>query len=401
MAEKKDKDELLKKVIEAHETEYGCAPESMAQAPGRIHLVGEHTWFFKDKTLSMAVNIPVCVAVSHRSDSNLHFNFVQLKEKKRCSITGLKVRKEDKWANALKAVIYGFVAEGFDCSGIDFTVYSEVLPSAGFGITTAMKIAAAWAVKDLLKFRCGEEALVRLLQRADRQFLGQENDLADIFTAVYSKENYIVLTDHAKGTYSLLPFKFKDVSVILTDASVPRVTTWNEESLMQPENVLLLGELKEIRPSVFGGWAYDDRSSEKNEVLSVVSEDVRRHLSCIMNEHRYVLEIQSAIEKEDFVGFARAVNRSHEGMRDLYDISCPEIDWLLKRVLALGGVESTSRSPLTCGRITGKGFGRCTYSVIRNADVERYEEILQEYERIFGFKATCSVVKPSRGVRLV
>jgi len=395
------KNTLLESVVEAHKNEYGCEPESVAQAPGRVHMIGEHTWFFKDKTLAMAVNIPVFIAVSRRNDTNLHFNFVQLGEKKKCSISGLKVRKEDKWANSLKSVIYGFNSSGFECPGVDFTVYSDTLPSAGFGITTAMKIAAAWALKDLCKFRCKDDMLVQILLKADRTFLGMPNTLADIFTVIYSKENNIVLTDHSKSTYTLLPFKFKDMTMILTDTSVPRVTTWNEDSLMQPENVLLLGELKELKSTAFGGWVYDDRSAEKNEVLSVVGEDVRRHLNCIMNEHRYVLDVQSALAKSDFTGFARAVNRSHEGMRDLYDISCPEIDWLLKRVLSLGGIEATSRTPLSCGRITGKGFGRCTYSVIRTSDVDHYMEILQEYERIFGFKASCKIVKPSRGVRLV
>ncbi len=388
-------------VVAAHKEEYGCSPDAVAMAPGRVHLVGEHTWFFKDKTLSMAVNIPVYVAVSHRDDSNLHFNFVQMKEKKKCSISGLKIRKEDKWANTIKSVVYGFISEGVECGGVDFTIYSDVLPSSGFGITTAMKVASAWALKELFKYRCKEENLVQLLQKSDRKFLGLENTLADIFTAVYSKENTVVLTDHSRDAFYLLPFKFKDMTFVLTDTSVPRVTTWNEDGLMQPENVLLLGELKELKSAAFGGWVYDDRSAEKNEVLSVVDEDVRRHLTCIMNEHRYILDIQAALEKGDFTSFARSINRSHEGMRDLYDVSCPEIDWLLKRVLALGGIEATSRSPLSCGRITGKGFGRCTYSVIKTVDIERYQNILQEYERIFGFKATCSVVKPSRGVRLV
>ncbi len=392
---------LIESVVEAHKSEYGHEPESIAQAPGRVQMIGEHTWFFKDKTLAMAVNIPVYIAVSRREDPNLHFNFVQLKEKKKCSISGLKVRKEDKWANAIKSVVYGFNSSGFECSGVDFTIYSDVLPSAGFGITTAMKVASAWALKDLFKFRCKDENLAQILLKADRSFLELDNTLADIFTVIYSKENTIVLTDHSKGKYFLLPFKFKDMTVILTDTGVPRVTTWNEDSLMQPENVLLLGELKDPKTNVFGGWVYDDRSVEKNEVLSVVGEDVRRHLTCIMNEHRYVLDVQSALEKGDFTGFARSVNRSHEGMRDLYDISCPEIDWLLKRVLALGGIEATSRAPLSCGRITGKGFGRCTYSVIRSSDVEHYMEILQEYERIFGFKSSCTIVKPSRGVRLL
>ena len=103
----------MDEIISAHEAEYGVKPECIASAPGRFHLVGEHTWFFKDKTLSMAVNIPVYVAVSSRSDSNFRFEFAQLKERKRSAISTLKFKKEDKWANAVKAVLYGFSAGGF------------------------------------------------------------------------------------------------------------------------------------------------------------------------------------------------------------------------------------------------------------------------------------------------
>ena len=103
------------RVIQAHKDEYQQSPDVTASAPGRFHLIGEHTWFFKDKTLSMAVNLPVYVSVSKRTDTNFLFNFFQLQDKKKCSLSALKYKKEDKWANAIKSVIYGFIACGFEC----------------------------------------------------------------------------------------------------------------------------------------------------------------------------------------------------------------------------------------------------------------------------------------------
>ena len=280
----------MDEVIDAHKEEYGEPPAVVSCAPGRVHMLGEHTWFFKDKTLSMAVNLPVYVSVSKRDDTNLRFNFVQLKEKKRGAVSSLKYKKEDKWANAIKAVIFGFAACGFECSGMNFTVYSDILPYAGFGITTAIKIAAAWAVRELNRFKCNSELMMQVLEKGNRQFFGNTSFKADNFTAVFSKENSLVLTDHSRSSYDLIPFKFKDKIVVLTDARVPRITTWNEESLLQPENVLLLGELKERRSNVYGGWYYADNGPEVNEVLSVVSEDLRRHLICVMREHKNILK---------------------------------------------------------------------------------------------------------------
>ena len=45
-----------------------------------------------------------------------------------------------------------------------------------------------------------------------------------------------------------------------------------------------------------------------------------------------------------------------------------EIDWLVKRVLEFDSM--AIRKADSCARITGKGFGRCTYTIIKNEDVE-------------------------------
>ncbi|MCI5524147.1 MAG: galactokinase, partial [Spirochaetia bacterium] len=363
--------------------------------------IGEHTWFFKDKTLSMAIDFPVYVAVSKREDQTLKFNFVQLDEKKRCSLSVIKFKKEDKWANALKAVIYSFLSEKFEFPGMNFTVYTDILPSAGFGITTAIKIAAAWALRELNHFRISDERLISIVEKANRQFLNSENRKADNFAAVYSKKNSVVVTDYSENSYKIIPFSFEDHTIILTDTGVPRVFTWNEESILQPENVLLLGELKNRKSNVFGGWTYEENSSEISEVFSVTTEEVKRRLVCTMHEHKCVLDAVSALEKKEFEPFARAVEKSHCNMRDLYDISCPEIDWLVKRVYGLDENPVDLRNPVNCGRITGKGFGRCTYSIIRNSDVDKFKEKLGEFERIFGFSPKCYIVKPSSGVKIL
>ncbi len=401
MKQLKSQTEEIEELKLAHKKVYGVEPTSIATAPGRFHLLGEYTSFFKDKTLSMAVNLYVYVAVSLSDDTNLEFNFVQFDEKKKSNLFQMKFKKEDKWANAIKSVIFGFQNQGFNLKGMNFTVYSNFLPSAGFGITTAIKVASVWAIKDALKLRCSQENLLKILEIGNKKFLNIVHQKADYFTAIYSKENSLVLTDYSTGKYEIFPFKFKNISIILTDAGVPRISTWNEDSLFQPENVLLLGELKEFRSTAYGGWIYEENPAERNEVLSVVNEDIKRRLVCVMQEHKNVLNCVNAIQKNDFSIFSRAVKYSQKIMRDLYDISCPEIDWLLKRVSELDDNPEDIHNPINCGRITGKGFGRCTYSFMRTVDVEKYEQKLQEYERIFSFKTEAYKVESVKGVHLI
>lgn len=388
-------------VDNAHETEYETLPDVTVSAPGRFHLIGEHSWFFRDKTLSMAVNLPVYVAVSLREDSTLRFYFPQLNDRKRSSLSSLKFRKEDRWANAVKAIVYGFSSGGFDIKGLNFTIYSDILPSAGFGITTAIKIGTAVAVNQILGLNCSQSQLLQVIERGNRLFLNTGNFLADNYSALYSKKNTLLLTDHSKNTYENIPFDFEDKVIILTDARVPRISTWDKNIMLEPENALLLGDLKEKKANAHGGWVYNSDSTDINETLSVVSEDLRRRLLCIMYEHNNVMLALDGIAKNSFGMFARAVNHSHENMRDLYDISCPEIDWILKRVGELEPNLEYVRNPVTCGRITGKGFGRCLYTIVRNQDVEKFNRQLKDYERIFGFHPLSYKVQPSDGVQIL
>lgn len=393
----RETDTDMDQVTEAHCLEYETKPDVLVTAPGRFHLIGEHCWYFKDKTLSMAVNLPVYLSVSVRNDSALRFYYPQLKERKRANISTLKYRREDRWANALKAIIFAFGECGFSCRGMNITVWSDILPSAGFGITTAMKVAMALAVRALFHPNCSDVQLLQVIDRGNRYFLNTGNFISDIYTAMYSEEDSCILIDHSKNTYRAVPFRFDDYSIILTDARVPRISLWNEDTVRIPENFLLLAELKNQKN---GYWEYENSETEINDVLSEVSEDTRRRLICIMKEHDCIMDAVRALESGCFPQFARMVNKSHEDMRDLFEISCPEIDWLAKRVLEFDPA-ATVRNPSACARITGKGFGRCIYTFIKTADIDNYVQKLAEYERIFGFNPSYYVVKPEKGAHVV
>lgn len=392
----------MKAINDAHELEYEVLPEVVAKAPGRFHLAGEHSWFYKDKTLSMTVNLYVYVAVSKRDDSSVKIYFQQMNERKKANVTSLKYKKEDKWANAVKSVLYGFTSGGFELGGLNVTVYSEIMPSAGFGITTAMKAATAVAVRKLYNLSCTDIQLLQVLERGNKLYLHQNNYLSDNYAALFAKKGNLILTDYFKNTWDYIPFNFPNKKVLLTDTKVPRINTIDEETMFQPQYALMLGDLREKKSNVYGGWHYIDSITDINEELSVLqNEDEQRKLKAIISEHKDVLDAREGIEKGDFFKFARAVNHSHSIVRDNLDFSCPEIEWIVKRVSELEPNLEIISNPVTCGRITGKGFGRCIYAVMRDSDVEEFKSKLVEFEKLFGYHPSCYEVECADGASIV
>lgn len=388
-------------VKDIHKSEYGQFPDVVVCTPGRFHLIGEHSWFFRDKTLSMGVNLPVYVAVSFRDDAAFHFYFPQLKDRKKISMVGMKYRKEDRWANSIKAMIYGFISGGFEIKGMNFTIYSDILPSAGFGINTAMKVGSAYAINELQKLNCDEPQILQAMARGNLRFLNSNHYLSDILAAIHSDKKSLVLTDHATKSCQLLPFDYPEKKIILVDTKVPRVNIWNEEIIREPESALLLGELKDRKSYVRGGWRYEENPHEVNLVLSIAPEMIHKKLNSIIKEHQFVLDAWDGLDKGSFGKFARAVNHSHENMRDEYEISCPEIDWILKRLSEINPNNDDSRNPFNCGRITGKGFGRCLYAILDEKDVPEFNNKLSEFTKIFGFRTSSHIVEPAEGVHIV
>ncbi len=391
----------MKAVNDAHELEYKVKPEVVAKAPGRFHLIGEHSWFFKDKTLSMAVNLPVFVAISKRADSTLKFYFHQSDDRKKTTLTALKYKKEDKWANSVKAIVYGYQSAGIPLSGMDITVYSQIQPSAGFGITSAIKAATAIAIRRLFNLNLTDNEILQVLERGNRNFLSVENYLANNFTALFSKKDNLIITNHYTNIWDYVPMNFKDKKIILLDTKVPRIKAWSEDEIFHPEYALVLGDLREIRNNVYGSWRYINNIDDINLALSIAPEATRHKLKAIIKEHDSILNAREGLINSDFFKFARAVNESYITMRDVLNSSCPEIDWLIKRVNELEPNLVTTRNPVTCGRITGKGFGRCLYAFIRESDVEKFKQNIADFEKIFSFHPDYYEVEPADGASIL
>lgn len=408
--QKNQKIEQINKITESHKKKFGTESCVVAITPCRFHLIGEHTWFFGGKTLSMAINRFVCISVSFRNDDNFYFHFSGTEDTKHIAVSALRFRKEDKWANAIKSVIYGFIACGFieNISGLDFSVSSELPQSAGMGVTTAFKICTANVLNELFELDCSDSEIFEVIEKGNIEFLKEkgENHFSENITAMFSEKNSVVLTNHSKrklsqDSFSILNLDFSGKTILLVDAKVPRFSMWQEESIMTNEYKELLDSLKNSKQNIYGGWIYTEDRGEVTEALDNLKENDRRHLQGVINEHKCVLDAYDALQKGNFAMFAKAVNRSHENMRDLYDISCPEIDWILKRLVEINPNPDKEHNPVCCGRITGQGFGRSLFAIIDDNNLPEFEEKLSEYTKIFGFKTSCYKVEASNGVQII
>lgn len=384
----------MNKILLAHTDEYGDDPVACAVVPARFHLLGEHTWFAHGNTLSMAINYHLTLCASRRQDSNFKFFSITLGERRRVSVANLKYRREDRWTNSLKAILASFYAKGYDVPGLNFTVSSDIPSNAGLGTPNALKVATALVIAKVLGKNFTNEEILQIVEYANTEYLNIHPHTADILCVLESKEGHCIKIDNKHKKATSYPLNLEGYSIMLTDSHVPRSVVREELGARLNE---CFSAYQTVKKDAEGAKNAKGISEAFLKELDI-TEATRRRVVYIIRESQSVEDAVEALKRNDRAMLSRIFIRSHEGLRDRFEISCPELDWLVKRALEF--IEPIPEN-LVCARMTGKGFGGCTYSILRTKDIPLYKEKLEEYERIFGFRPRLYSVFPSNGASCV
>jgi galactokinase len=377
-------------VKQSHVEEYGKAPEIIASAPGRVNLIGEHTDYNDGFVFPMAIDFTVRVAITRRKDSHLRFFSVDYKDRKRATLPTLRFRKEDRWANYPKAIIAQFIERGSPLGGMDITIHGDIPQGAGLSSSAALEIATALAIQDLYGIEIGREDLAKLSQKAENEFMGVKTGIMDQFISRMAKEGHAMLLDTRFLTYHYVPLSLKGVKILLTNSKVPHGLAETEHNKRREECLKCVQVLAAKKPGVA---LRDFNPADLRDSLGQIPESTRKKCLHVVEENQRVIEAEESLRKKDLVTFGKLMNRSHESLRDLYEVSCPELDWLVKRAWETEGVYGS--------RLTGEGFGGCTVTLIEEDAIPLYQEHIVQYERIFGFRPELYICKPSAGARII
>jgi len=365
-------------------------PVVIAEAPGRVHYLGEHGESNAGLFLSSAIDRYIRVAVSGRKDSSLRFYAADLGERKRATLVNLKYKREDRWANYIKVAIHLFAELGFPVKGLNFTVVGDIPQQVGLASSSAMETASVIALKGYFHANIAEKDLLFRLTASKASFFGTSFSPVDYLVSFSARKDHFLVIDEKGLKVKRIKSPFSKYKLIIMDSRVPRMGV--EEELKQRQEDIKKG-LEMLSQKRQGTSFRDFAATDLVESMGNLPEEIRRRCLHIVQEIRRVKDADDSLKRADFPFFTKIISHSHESLRDLYEVSCPEIDWLVKRAQEQPGVLAS--------RMTGQGFGGCTYTFIREDAVEEFKKRLEDYERIFGFHPVIYEMKLASGCRLV
>lgn len=365
-----------------HRSEYACDAVVTASAPGSLHLLGEHIEFTRGRVLSMALPQRAWIALSPRSDHTVRIWAANYRERKKFSLSNLKYKKEDRWANLIKGVLAGLDNLGCPLSGIDVTIHSTIPEGKGMGASSAIGVAAALALVRLFRFNVSDAQLVYLVHTTETGFLGQLSSLAACFVSYHAHAGALFFLDIRDNEFRHLRLVQGEYSFWVLDTMVSPVGAKDEIAAMRERYSALKNAIKD---DVRGHDLRDFSPREAREFLDGKLEPLRHLGLFIIDEESRLVMAEDCVEAAHMPPLGKILSRSHEGLRVQYEISCPELDWLVRHC--------TDVPAILGGRLSGRGLGGI--AVFLAAGDFDPSSFLAEYERIFGFQARYFRAVPS------
>lgn len=346
-------------------------PEIVVRGPGRVNLIGEHTDFNLGFVLPAAVDKAIWLALRPRTDGLCRFRAVDLDASFETRLPEL-APSDLRWPNYLLGVYSELAADGHALKGVDCAFGGDVPIGSGMSSSAALECAFAFGLNELFGLGYGRQDLARLGQRAENRFVGVNCGIMDQFASVLGQSRRLIRLDCRDLSHQFIPFEDPGLLLVLCDTRVRRsLATGGEYNARRAQCEAGAAYLQARHPEV---RSLRDATLELLEAhRAELDPVVFRRCAYIVRENQRVLDACQSLAARDVEAFGQRMNESHAGLRDEYEVSCPELDLLAAQAQSLPGVLGS--------RMMGAGFGGCTINLVREAELERFEAGMAEVYR--------------------
>ncbi len=360
--------DLRERITQIFQQTFNNEPEFVIRAPGRVNLLGEHVDYNDGFVLPAAIDRAVWVACSPSAAPHSTVAAVDLDERVSFSSetiptkTDLNVKPLSHWAKYPAGVAWALNEAGYETPPINAVFTSDVPRGSGLSSSAAVEMGFGCAWQAAAGFEADAMTRARLSQRAENQYVGVNCGIMDQFASACGKRDHALYLDCRSLEWQTVPLP-KDVAIVVADTSVPRSlsdSAYNERRSACEEAARLLGakSLRDVR--------VEDFHRNKNRLPEMVARRAQHVVEEIQRAEQSVF----LLGQDNVKAFGRLMNECHDSLRDLYEVSCPELNVMVNLARELDGCYGA--------RLTGAGFGGCTVNLVAQSEAESFARALAD-----------------------
>lgn len=373
------------------EQHFGYASKQTVFAPGRVNIIGEHTDYNDGFVMPCAINYGMAVSFSPREDSLWRVYAIDIEQTDAFDVKKAIPQSEDKWKNYVRGVVNFIKARCPEfIHGADIAMTSDVPMSSGLSSSAALEISIGKTCQVLgnLPLNLAEIALIG--QEAENKFVGANCGNMDQLTSALGQKDHLVMIDCRSLDITPTPVP-QGYSIAIINSNVKHDLVTGEYNSRRQEcetaaKFFGVKALRDVPPEQF---------TERATELQQLDELAYKRAKHVISENHRVLQAVEALKANDMQTLGKLMAESHDSMRDDFEITIPEIDYLVELAQVAIGKNGGAR-------MTGGGFGGCIVCLVPNDKVEDLRKLIADnYQKQTGIQETFYVCTASDGVKLI
>ena len=376
----------LSTIVERFRERFGASPR-VYRAPGRVNLIGEHTDYNDGFAMPAAIEFYCWVAVGNREDRKLSIYSEEFSATAEADLSSTATAPSKSWSDYPIGVALQLEQAGFRIRGANLLIESEVPMGAGLSSSAAIEVATALALAEQSGASPDRVQLARLCQKAENEFVGARVGIMDQFISLHGQKDHALLLDCRALSFESLAIP-DSVKLVISNTMVKHELAFGEYNRRRADCEEAVRRLAGVLPGI---RALRDVSLEQLEThRGVLSDVIYKRALHIVTENARVLDAADALRAGDIERFGKRMAESHRSLRDLYEVSCLELDLMVDLAYQQKGVYGA--------RMTGGGFGGATINLVDSRYAGEFKEkIAKAYQKETGLIPQIYICKPAEG----
>jgi galactokinase len=352
-------------------------------APGRVNLIGEYTDFNEGFVFPMTVDRGVYIGIRARDDQRVRVKSSRFGELIDYRLDDFEKPEPGHWSCYVLGVIEELRLLGLVPNGFDAVIDGNLNLGAGLSSSAALETATALALQSLFGFEMSRVDVATLCQRVEHRYANVMCGIMDQFASGLGRSNHALLLDCRTLSHVNIPTNLDKYRIVIISSEVKRElasSAYNERRAQCEEGVALfrqfdptIASLRDVTPDLLDAYG------------SQLSEVVSRRCRHVITENARVLDASAALAAGELPQVGGLMTASHNSLRDDFDVSCDELDYLVDIANGIEGVLGS--------RMTGAGFGGCTVTLIHMDAIETLRANLASYTDRFGLNPEMFVLQ--------
>ncbi len=373
-------------IAERFRARFGGTPQ-IYRAPGRVNLIGEHTDYNDGFAMPAAIEFYCWVAAGVREDRKLSIYSEEFSAAAEVDLSSATPQPSKTWSDYPFGVALQLEQAGFRLRGANLLIESEVPIGAGLSSSAAIEVATALALADQSGCSPDRVQLAQLCRRAENEFVGARVGIMDQFVSLHGQKDHALMLDCRSLSFESLLIP-DSVKLVISNTMVKHELASSEYNRRRADCEEAVRRLSGVLPGI---RALRDVSLEQlQQHRGILSEVIYKRALHIVTENARVLDSAEALRTGDIVRFGKRMAESHCSLRDVYEVSCRELDLMVDLAYQQKGVYGA--------RMTGGGFGGATINLVDAPHAGEFKEkMAKSYQRETGLVPQIYICKPAEG----